>query len=122
MGRIWEDETKYRKWLEVELASTAVLEAEGVVPHEAANEIREKADFSVDRILEIEAETRHDVIAFTTNVAEYVGPASRYFHYGLTSSDVVDTAMALQVADASAILMDDLDQLLAVLEKRAFEF
>ena len=122
MGRIWEDDNKYRKWLDVELASTAVLEDEGVVPPDAANEIREKADFSVDRILEIEAETRHDVIAFTTAVAEFVGPASRYFHYGLTSSDVVDTALALQVADASAILLDDLDRLLEVLRKRAFEF
>ena len=122
MGRIWEDGNKYRKWLDVELASTAVLEDEGVVPPDAANEIREKADFSVDRIMEIEAETRHDVIAFTTAVAEFVGPASRYFHYGLTSSDVVDTALALQVADASAILLDDLDRLLEVLRKRAFEF
>ena len=122
MGRIWEDDNKYRKWLDVELASTAVLEDEGVVPPDAANEIREKADFSVDRIMEIEAETRHDVIAFTTAVAEFVGPASRYFHYGLTSSDVVDTALALQVADASAILLDDLDRLLEVLRKRAFEF
>jgi adenylosuccinate lyase len=122
MGRIWEEEYKYRKWLDVELASTSVLEAEGVVPPDAASEIREKADFSVDRILEIEAETRHDVIAFTTAVAEHVGPASRYFHYGLTSSDVVDTGMALQVADASKILMADLDRLLEVVEKRAFEF
>jgi len=122
MGRIWEDENKYRKWLDVELASTAVLEAEGVVPPEAAAEIRDRANFSVERILEIEAETRHDVIAFTTAVAEHVGPASRYFHYGLTSSDVVDTAMALQVADASVILTSDLDRLLEVLEKRAFEF
>ena len=122
MGRIWEDDNKYRKWLDVELASTAVLENEGIVPPDAANEIREKADFSVDRIMEIEAETRHDVIAFTTAVAEFVGPASRYFHYGLTSSDVVDSALALQVADASAILLDDLDRLLEVLRKRAFEF
>ena len=122
MGRIWDDENKYRKWLDVELASTAELETEGVVPSDAAREIREKADFSVERILEIEAETRHDVIAFTTAVAEHVGPASRYFHYGLTSSDVVDTAMALQVADASRILIDGLDRLLDVLERRAFEF
>ena len=122
MGRIWEEENKYRKWLDVELAATSVLEADGVVPPEAANEIREKANFSVERILEIEAETRHDVIAFTTTVAEHVGPAARYFHYGLTSSDVVDTAMALQVAEASVILMADLDRLLEVLKKRAFEF
>jgi len=122
MGRIWEDETRYRKWLEVELSATAVLESEGVVPRDAAKEIRERADFSVARIEEIEAETRHDVIAFTTAVAEHVGPASRYFHYGLTSSDVVDTALALQVADASTILLDGIDKLLRVIERRAFEF
>ncbi len=122
MGRIWEDETRYRKWLEVELAATAVLESEGVVPSDAAKEICERADFSVARIEEIEAETRHDVIAFTTAVAEHVGPASRYFHYGLTSSDVVDTALALQVADASAILLEGIETLLRVIERRAFEF
>ena len=122
MGRIWEDENKYRKWLEVELAATTILEEDGVVPAAAAREIRERADFSVERIEEIEDEVRHDVIAFTTTVAEHVGEASRYFHYGLTSSDVVDTAMALQVAEASAILLDGLDHLLEVLRKRAHEF
>ena len=122
MGRIWEEENKYRKWLVVELAATGVLEEDGVVPPDAAKEIRERADFSVDRIEAIEAEVRHDVIAFTTTVAEHVGESSRYFHYGLTSSDVVDTALALQVLEASAILLEGLDHLLEVLQKRAHEF
>ena len=122
MGRIWEDESKYGRWLEVELAATSVLEAEGVVPPEAAQEIRDKAAFSVDRIDEIEAEVRHDVIAFTTAVAEHVGPASRYFHYGLTSSDVLDTAMALQVREASSLLTRGIDRLSDVLRTRAHEF
>jgi adenylosuccinate lyase len=122
MGRIWEDENKYRKWLEVELAATRVLEADGIVPSEAARQIRERADFSLARIQEIEDEVRHDVIAFTTAVAEQVGEASRYFHYGLTSSDVVDTAMALQVKEASAILLAGIDRLLEVLARRAHEF
>ena len=122
MGGIWEDENKYRKWLEVELAATSVLEEDGVVPPDAAKEIRERANFSVERIEAIEAEVRHDVIAFTSTVAEHVGKSSRYFHFGLTSSDVVDTALALQVQEASAILMEGLDHFLEVLRKRALEF
>src|SRR5688500_5962433 len=106
-GRIWEEENKYRRWLDVELAVTETLAAEGIVPKEAAAEIKAKAAFSVDRINEIEAEVKHDVIAFTTSVAEHVGPAAGYFHFGLTSSDVLDTAMALQVAEASAIILQD---------------
>src|SRR5262250_2043051 len=107
MGKIWEDENKYQRWLDVELAVTNVLAAEGVIPADAAAEIQSKAAFSVDRINAIEAEGKHDVIAFTTSVAEYVGPAARYFHFGLTSSDVLDTAMALQVADASTVILED---------------
>ena len=122
MGRIWTEENRYRKWLDVELASTGVLEEEGVVPADAAKEIRERAKFTVQRIEEIESEVRHDVIAFTTAVSEHVGPSSRYFHYGLTSSDVVDTALALQVKDASAILLEGLDRLHEVLGRRAHEF
>ena len=97
MGRIWEDQNKYQRWLDVELAVTETLAAKGIVPKEAAAEIKAKANFSVDRINQIELETKHDVIAFTTSVAEFVGPAAGYFHFGLTSSDVLDTAMALQV-------------------------
>lgn len=122
MGNIWEDQNKYQRWLDVELAATEVLAQEGIVPKEAAAEIQSKASFSVDRINAIEAEVKHDVIAFTSSVAEYVGPASRYFHFGLTSSDVLDTAMALQVAEASAIILEGLQRLVDVLKKRAHEF
>jgi len=122
MGKIWEDHNRYQRWLDVELAVTDTLADEGIVPKEAAHEIRAKAGFSVDRINQIEAEVKHDVIAFTTSVAEYVGPASRYFHFGLTSSDVLDTAMALQVAEASAIILEGIQKLQGVLKKRAVEF
>ena len=122
MGRIWEDQNKYQRWLDVELAVTETLASKGIVPRDAAAEIKAKANFSVSRIDEIERETRHDVIAFTTSVAEFVGPASRYFHFGLTSSDVLDTAMALQVRDASEIISKGLTRLLEVLKKRAHEF
>ena len=122
MGLIWEDQNKYQRWLDVELAVTEALADEGVIPKDAAAEIKARASFSVDRINAIEAEVKHDVIAFTTSVAEHVGPASRYFHFGLTSSDVLDTAMALQVRDASAVILEDLQRLLDVLKKRAHEF
>src|SRR5579872_3283395 len=122
MGKIWEDQNKYQRWLDVELAVTATLADEGLVPQDAAAEIKQKAGFSVDRINAIEAEVKHDVIAFTTSVAEFVGPASRYFHFGLTSSDVLDTALALQTADASAVILEDFQRLLDVLKKRAHEF
>ncbi|MBI2150341.1 MAG: adenylosuccinate lyase [Acidobacteria bacterium] len=122
MGKIWEDQNKYQRWLDVELAVTETLAEEGIIPKDAAAEILSKASFSVNRINEIEAEVKHDVIAFTTSVAEYVGPASRFFHFGLTSSDVLDTAMALQAADASAVILEGLARLLDVLKKRAHEF
>ena len=122
MGRIWEDQNKYQRWLDVELAVTETLAASGIVPKDAADEIKAKANFSVDRINEIELVTRHDVIAFTQSVAEFVGPSSRYFHFGLTSSDVLDTAMALQVRDASEIINNGITKLLEVLKKRAHEF
>jgi len=122
MGRIWEDQNKYQRWLDVELAVMETLAQEGIIPRDAAAEIKTRAAFSVDRINEIEAEVKHDVIAFTQSVAEYVGPASRYFHFGLTSSDVLDTAMALQVAEASTIILEDIQRLLDVLQKRAQEF
>src|SRR6185295_18118233 len=122
MGRIWEDQNKYQRWLDVELAVVKTLAAGGVIPEKDADEIQNRASFSVDRINEIEAEVRHDVIAFTTCVAEHVGPASRFFHFGLTSSDVLDTALALQVRDASEVIFEDLERLLDVLKKRAHEF
>src|SRR5216684_676140 len=122
IGKIWEDQNKYQRWLDVELAVVEALADEGVIPKDAAEEIKARASFSVDRINEIEAEVKHDVIAFTTSVSEFVGPSSRYFHFGLTSSDVLDTAMALQVADASAVIFEGLQRLLDVLKKRAHEF
>ena len=122
MGRIWEDQNKYQRWLDVELAVTETLAAEGIVPKDAAAEIKAKANFSVVRVNQIEAEVKHDVIAFTTSVAEFVGPSSRYFHFGLTSSDVLDTATALQVVEASGIIDSGIDRLLQVLKKRASEF
>ena len=122
MGRIWSDENKFRRWLDVEIA-TAEAEAEaGLIPRSAARAIRRKGRFSVERILEIEKKVKHDVIAFTTNVAENIGREGRYLHYGLTSNDVVDTAQALQVREASALLLNGLARLGQALKKRAFEF
>src|ERR1700757_5024389 len=122
MGHIWSDENKYRMWLEVEAAASETLAEDGIVPVEAARAIRERGAIDVARILEIEADVRHDVIAFTTAVAEKVGPESRWLHYGLTSTDVVDTAQALQLKAASAIIREDLVRLLEVLRQRAEEF
>jgi adenylosuccinate lyase len=122
MARIWSDENRFRTWLAVEVAATETLAAAGIVPKEAAKAIHARADFSVDRIFQIEAEVKHDVIAFTTAVAEIVGPHARWFHYGLTSNDVVDTAQALLIRQASVLIASDLDRLAEVLERRAWEF
>jgi adenylosuccinate lyase len=122
MGHIWSEENRFRNWLMVEVAATQTLSEAGIVPKDAAKVIRERADFDLRRIQEIEAEVRHDVIAFTTAVAEIVGPQSRWFHYGLTSNDVVDTAQALLIAQASAIIAADLGRLSEVLQRRAWEF
>jgi len=122
MGRIWSDENRFRTWLAVEVAATETLAEADMVPKDAARAIRERADFNLDRIAEIEAEVRHDVIAFTTAVAEIVGPHARWFHYGLTSNDVVDTSQALLIQQASAIIAVDLEKLSSVLERRAWEF
>jgi adenylosuccinate lyase len=122
MATIWSDENRFRTWLAVEVAATETLAAAGIVPKEAAKAIRVRADFNVARIFEIEAEVKHDVIAFTTAVAEIVGPHARWFHYGLTSNDVVDTAQALLIQQASALIASDLTRLAEVLERRAWEF
>src|SRR2546430_3958304 len=118
MGRIWADDNKFRMWLAVEIAATETLAEAGLVPQEAAKAIREKGDFSLARIQQVEAEVKHDVIAFTTAVAEKVGPQSRWLHYGLTSNDVVDTAQALQIKEASDLIATDLKALRAVLKRR----
>src|SRR3954453_17819029 len=122
MARIWSDENRFRTWLAVEVAATETLAEAGLVPKNAAKAIKQRADFRVERIHEIEAEVRHDVIAFTTAVAEIVGPDARWFHYGLTSNDVVDTAHALLIRQASQVIAQDLQRLSEVLERRAWEF
>ena len=122
MGRIWSDEHKFRKWLEVELAATEILAEAGLVPRAAAEALRRKADFDLERIYALEAEVKHDVIAFTTAVAEKAGPDARWLHFGLTSNDVVDTAQALQIREASSILRNDLARLHEILRRRALEF
>src|SRR3954451_395980 len=122
MGAVWSQQNKFQKWLDVEIAVCEVHAENGTIPREALDEIKAKAAFSVERINEIEKTTDHDVIAFTTNLAESIGPASRFVHYGLTSSDVVDTANALLLRDACNILLAKVDALLEVLKRRAFEF
>jgi adenylosuccinate lyase len=122
MGRIWSDENKYAMWLRVESAASDVLAEDGIVPAEAAKAIRERGAIDVDRINAIEAEVRHDVIAFTTAVAEKIGPESRWLHYGLTSTDVVDTAQALQIQAASKLIRDGIVRLATALRQRADEF
>ena len=122
MGRIWTEENRFRKWLDVEIAATETLAEAGMVPESAAKAIREKGTFDVKRIHEIEAEVKHDVIAFTTSVAEHVGPEARWLHYGLTSNDVVDTAQALLIRDASRLIHTGLIRLRDVLKGRAQEF
>jgi len=122
MGRIWHEENKFRCWLQVETAASLTLADAGIVPASAAKAIAERGDFDLKRIHEVEAEVKHDVIAFTTAVAEKVGPEARWLHYGLTSNDVVDTAQALQVKEASKIILQDLQHLKDVLHRRAHEF
>jgi adenylosuccinate lyase len=122
MGALWSEETKFQKWLDVEIAVCEVHAEMGTIPRDALEQIKSRAKFSVERINEIEKTTDHDVIAFTTNLAESIGEASRFVHYGLTSSDVVDTANALLLRDACDILLPKIEALMEVLKKRAFEF
>lgn len=119
MGAIWELENKYRRWLDVEIAACEAWAELGEIPKDALKEIREKAGFDVNRIERIEEVVKHDVIAFLTSVAEHVGPASRFVHKGLTSSDVVDTALALQMRDALRIISGDVKKLLSALKTKA---
>lgn len=122
MGAVWSEENKFQKWLDVELAVCEVHAEMGTIPRDALEQIKTRAKFSVSRINEIERTTNHDVIAFTTNLAEEIGAAARFVHFGLTSSDVVDTANALLLRDACDILLAKIDALLGVLKRRAFEF
>lgn len=121
MGKIWEDQFKYETWLKIEVLACEARNQMGEVPSDDLKIIKEKSSFDVKRILEIEETTKHDVIAFLTNVAEYVGPASRHIHYGMTSSDVLDTALAYQMKTAGEILLKNLVEFKNVLRKRAIE-
>jgi adenylosuccinate lyase len=121
MSAIWAPETRFRIWFEIEAHALDAMAELGIVPKEAAAAVWERGAFEVERIDAIEAEVRHDVIAFLTNVAEHVGPEARFLHQGMTSSDVLDTCLAVQLSRASDILIEDLDELLAVLKRRAHE-
>jgi adenylosuccinate lyase len=122
MGAVWSLQNKFQKWLDVEIAVCEVHAEDGIIPPDALAEIKSKAAFSVERINEIEKTTDHDVIAFTTNLAENIGPSSRFVHYGLTSSDVVDTANALLLKESCELLLARIDPLMDVLKRRAHEF
>ncbi len=122
MERIWTEQRKLETWLEIELLACEALAQLGEIPPEAVTEIREKASFDVQRVNQIEKETKHDVIAFLTNVGESIGPLSKYFHYGLTSSDVLDTSLALLLKEASDLILQDIHQLLTVLKEKAYQY
>src|SRR5436190_23957001 len=116
MGRIWSDQRRYETWLQVEVAAVEAMARAGIVPADAARDISDKGAFDIARIEAIEQVTQHDVIAFTTSVAEHVGPSSRWLHFGLTSSDVIDTAQAIQMRDACDLLLTTLDALMQAVQ------
>jgi len=122
MGKIWEEENKFRIWLEIETLACEAQAESGVIPKEAVKVIREKGNFTLARILEIEREVKHDVIAFLTNVGEYVGPESRFIHLGMTSSDILDTALAVQMKQSAELLIKEMEGFKDVLARRAKEF
>src|SRR5437764_12085846 len=121
MGRLWSDERRYETWLLVETAAAEAMATAGIIPSDAARDIRERGGFDIARIEAIEQITQHDVIAFTTAVAEKVGPSARWLHFGMTSSDVLDTAQALQMREACDILLKDLESLADAIRERAVE-
>jgi len=121
MGRLWRDQHKYETWLQVEIAAAEAMARAGIVPADAAREIRERGAFDIDRIEQIEKVTQHDVIAFTTSVAEHVGPSARWLHFGMTSSDVIDTAQALQMRESCDVILQLLDRLMRAIHARAEE-
>ena len=121
MGAIWSEQRRYETWLDVELAAADAMASAGLVPVEAARDLRANARFDIQRIEEIEQVTQHDVIAFTTAVAEHVGPSARWLHFGLTSSDVVDTAQALQMREAAELLIKGVAGLMEAVRTRAQE-
>ena len=121
MGRIWEPKNRFAKWLQVEILICEAMAEEGLIPKAAFENIKRRASFSVDRILEIEKETKHDVVAFLANVAEYVGPDSRFIHLGMTSSDILDTSFALLLREAMMMIIDDAKEFIGVIKERAEE-
>ena len=121
MDKIWSEEEKFNLWLKIEILVCEAWARLGKITDPALKKIKNKAKFDIGRIKEIEGQVRHDVIAFLTNVAEYVGPESRYIHLGLTSSDILDTCLALQMKKASKIIIDDLDQVIEQLRKMALK-
>ncbi len=122
MGKIWTDQRKFETWLEIELLACEALSQLGWIPEEAVKEMRQKASFNIERINEIEQVTKHDVIAFLTNVGESVGDLSKYLHYGLTSSDILDTSFALLLKEASEIILQGIQRLLDVLKRQAYRY
>jgi adenylosuccinate lyase len=121
MGKIWRDEFKFKTWLKIEILACEARSEMGEIPKEDVEIIKQKANFDVKRVLEIEETTKHDVIAFLTNVAEYVGPASRHIHYGMTSSDILDTTLSYQMKTAGELLLRRLNELKGILRERAIE-
>ena len=121
MGKIWTDQRRYDTWLAVEQAAADAMAKHGIIPEDAARDIRDRSKVKASRVEEIENTTKHDVIAFTTAVAEHVGPSARWLHFGLTSSDVLDTALALQLRESCDLLLADLDNLMGAIKDRAFE-
>ena len=122
MTRIWSDKNKFNTWKIVELAVVEVMAEKNIIPKEASRVIHEKADFDVNRVLEIEKTTRHDVIAFLTNMAEYIGPDSRFVHMGMTSSDLLDTSLALQCKEAGEVILKKLNQFKDILKENALKY
>ena len=122
MAKIWEPQSRFDKWLRVELLVCEAMAKEGMIPQKSLDNIKKKASVSIDRILEIEETVKHDVIAFLTNVEESVGPDARFIHLGLTSSDILDTAFALQLREAMLIIIDDVHNLMDILREKAFEY
>lgn len=122
MAKIWTEQRKFETWLQIELVVCEVLAEQGEIPREAVQEIKKKASFQVDRINELEKTTKHDVIAFLTNVGDSIGPLSRYLHYGLTSSDILDTSLALLLREASDLILKDIEKLLGILKEKAFTY
>jgi adenylosuccinate lyase len=121
MGQIWTDENKFATWLKVELAIMQAEAEAGIIPTQAWKDVEAKAEINVERILEIEETVKHDVIAFTTSIAEYVGDSARFLHYGVTSSDVLDTSLALLVREAGQLIIKDIDAMIVVCKRRALE-